>query len=377
MLKSIFLRSHKQTFVMKKQLYLILLISIICTRCISQDSFAAVGDWLHTNLHEIGGRGVIMVWKDGKVVYSHAENKLSGREKATLKWMANQKGDEAQDELQDFSANTQKPIASCSKWLSAAVIMTFVQEGKISLEDTVGKYFVVMTQHKKGGITIKDCLSHLTGINAPPVILTLEEPKESLTLDETMEKIAKMPMDGEPGKSFHYSSVGLQIAAGVVEKVSRQRFELLFQQRIAKPCGIKHTSFGGELVVSPAGGAWSTPEDYLQFLSMILNDGKYNGKQILTKESIIAMQQDYTKGVKLDFIPDEARPWGYGFGEWVLEEGNGRGNVLSSPGLFGTFPWVDNQRKYAAILFTTNVNFSGRHNRYSSLKSIVDEAIGK
>ncbi len=362
---------------MRKQLFPFLLLLLTGACAIAQDNFTPVGDWLHTNLHEIGGRGVIMVWKDGKVVYSHAENKLSRSEKLTLQWIANRKGDEAQDEIADFAPNTQKPIASCSKWLSAAVIMTFVQEGKISLDDTIGKYLPVMTLHKKGKIKIKDCLSHLTGINAPPVILTLEEPKESLTQDETMEKIAKMPQEGEPGKSFHYSSVGLEIAAAIVEKVGRQRFELLFQQRIAKPCGMKHTSFGGELVVSPAGGAWSTPEDYLQFLSMILNDGKYNGKQVLTKESVVAMQQNYSKGAKLDFIPDEAREWGYGFGEWVLEEGNERANSLSSPGLFGTFPWVDNQRKYAAILFTTNVNFTGRHNRYMSLKSLVDEAVGK
>ena len=76
---------------MRKLLFHLLFLILISTYSIAQDNFTAVGDWLHTHLHEIGGRGVIMVWKDGKVVYSHAENKLSKSEKATLKWMANRK----------------------------------------------------------------------------------------------------------------------------------------------------------------------------------------------------------------------------------------------------------------------------------------------
>ena len=54
-------------------------------------------------------------------------------------------------------------IASCSKWLSAALVMTFVDEGKLNLNDTIGKFLPVMTDHQKGNITIWQCLSHLTG----------------------------------------------------------------------------------------------------------------------------------------------------------------------------------------------------------------------
>jgi hypothetical protein len=49
-----------------------------------------------------------------------------------------------------------------------------------------------------------------------------------------------------------------------------------------------------------------------------------------------------------------------------------RSNAVSSPGLFGTFPWVDNQKKYCAILFTFNINSKGRHERYTELKKIID-----
>jgi hypothetical protein len=48
---------------------------------------------------------------------------------------------------------------------------------------------------------------------------------------------------------------------------------------------------------------------------------------------------------------------------------------VSSPGLFGTFPWVDNKNGYAAILFTYNIKSKGRHEKYLELKNIVDKAI--
>ena len=343
----------------------------------AQQNFSAVDDWLRNNIHEIGGRGVVMVWKDGKIVHSHTENAPNMREKMAIRWAARKQGRDVEEELQDFTQSTPKPIASCSKWLSAAVIMTFVQEGKLGLEDTIGKYLPIMSQNGKGSIRIKDCLSHLTGIKAPPLKEALADQKEFNTMDDAMQNIAALPVEGEPGKTFHYSNVGLQIAAAIVEKMSGQRFETLFQQRIAQPCGMVHTTFGNKPVALPAGGAVSSAEDYLQFLEMILNNGKYKDKQVLSKQSIIAMQHNYAKGATVAYAPEEAGEWGYGFGEWTMQEGGVAYNAVSSPGLFGTFPWVDNDKKYAAILFTSNINFKGRHERYMALKKLVDEALEK
>lgn len=268
---------------MLKQTFSFLFLLMMGSCCMAQHKFSLVDSWLHNNLYEIGGRGVIMVWKDGRIVHSHAENNLNMREKVVIKWAAKKQGRDVEEELQDFTTGTPKPIASCSKWLSAAVIMTFVQEGKLGLDDTIGKYLSIMTQNGKGSVRIKDCLSHLTGIKAPPLKEALTEQKEFNTMDDAMQNIAALPMEGEPGKSFHYNNVGLQMTAAIVEKISGQRFETLFQQRIAQPCGMVHTTFGNKPVALPAGGAVGSAEDYLQFLSMILNDGKYNGKQVLSK----------------------------------------------------------------------------------------------
>jgi len=194
-------------------------------------------------------------------------------------------------------------------------------------------------------------------------------------MNEVIEKIAEQPMEGEPGKVFHYSSIGLQIAAGVIEKISGKDFKTLFSERIAKLCGMINTDFGNGKVALAAGGAFSTPEDYIHFLQMILQDGTYNGKQVLSKESVIAMQQNYTKNARVAYSPEQAGNRGYGLGEWIMEDAKKRADAITSPGLFGSFPWIDNKRKYAGFLFVVNLKQKGSEKNYIELKKIVDKKI--
>ena len=121
-------------------------------------------------------------------------------------------------------------------------------------------------------------------------------------------------------------------------------------------------------------------DDYMNFLIMILNEGKFNGKQILSKESVAEMQRDrVTKDVVVKYTPEEAGNWGYGFGEWVMHDktNDKRSIGVSSPGLFGSFPWVDHDKKYCGFLFTMNIKNKGRNERYMELKRLVDEAVGR
>ncbi len=321
----------------------------------------------------MGGRAVLVILKDGKIVYSHSENNLSNIQKAGLKYFAKKQGKDRDEAVKDFTQATREPIASCSKWLSAALIMTFVDEGKLNLEDTVGKFLPVLSKYQKGNITIKDCLAHLTGINGGNLKESRQLISESETMDEVINKIAVLPMEGKPGEVFHYSSIGLQIAAAVIEKISGEDFKTLFNERIAVPCGMKNTDFGEGKIALAAGGAISTPEDYIHFLQMILQDGNYNGKEVLSKESIVKMEQDYTKNARVAYTPDESGTLDYGLGEWILENGNGRANVVSSPGLFGSFPWVNNKKKYAGFLFVLNINQKGREQKYDELQKLVNE----
>jgi CubicO group peptidase (beta-lactamase class C family) len=342
----------------------------------AQYNFGNLDLWMKTHVEELGGRAVMMIYKDGKIVYNHAENNLSRRQKLVGKFIAKRQGKEPS--LEDYSTTTRERIASCSKWLSAALVMSFVDEGKLKLTDTVGKFLPVLTKNKKGNITIWQCLSHTTAIKAPELRESLQQVKGISNMDEAIEKIASMPMEGEPGKVFHYSNAGLQIAAAVIEKISGKDFETLFAERIAKPLNMKNTDFGHGRVPLPAGGAFSTPEDYMNFLVMILNGGIFNGKRILSSNSVIEMQKNRVgKDVAIAYSPAEAAGWGYGFGEWVMDAADGRARsmVVSSPGLFGSFPVVNTKEKYAAFLFVFNLKHQGRKEVYAALQRLIEEGL--
>ena len=335
----------------------------------AQNNFKKLDSWIDDNASEMGGRAILMIYKDGQVIYSHSVNEMNMKQKMATRYFAKRQGKAAN--MDDYTPSTKLAVASCSKWYSAALIMTFVDEGKLMLTDTVGKYLPVLSQHGKGRITISECLSHLTGIEAPQLKENIKDVVDAGSMDEVIETIAKMPMEGEPGKTFHYSNTGLQIAGAVLEKISGKNFETLFAERIAAPLNMKNTDFGKGKVALPAGGAISTPEDYLNFLVMIMNRGVFNNKRILSESSIAQMQVNrLTPDVKIVYSPAEAHSLGYGFGEWTM--GN---NIVSSPGLFGSFPWVNNDKKYCGFLMTFYIKNTGRNERYFELMKLVDDAV--
>lgn len=356
---------------------LVLSFMLLLQVCNAQYDFSKVDGWLKENLNDLGGRAVLMIYKDGKVIYISAVNDLSSKQKMGGKYIARKTGKDPDVLLADYDTASRISIASCSKWLSAALIMTFVDEGKLKLTDTIGKFLPVMSANGKGKITIADCLSHQTGIRSGNLKESREFSTNASSMDEAMGFIATLPMETDPGTSFHYSSIGLQIAAAVIEKISNKNFETLFKERIAIPCNMDHTDFGNKQVPLPAGGALSSAPDYLNFLKMILNNGEFNGKKVLSIEAIASMQQNYAAGKKIIYSPAEAGNWGYGFGEWVMDDAiaGKRSQALTSPGLFGSFPWVDYQHNYAAVLFTFNIKSKGRHERYTTLKQLIDVAI--
>jgi len=63
----------------------------------------------------------------------------------------------------NYSADSRLLIASCSKWLSAGLIMKLVDEGSLQLSDTLGKFLPLFTQYGKGNITMAQLFSHTSG----------------------------------------------------------------------------------------------------------------------------------------------------------------------------------------------------------------------
>lgn len=352
-----------------KKIGLILSLLIVFVNSYAQQSFEKVDKWLDDNVESMGGRLMLVVYKDGKTVYSHSVNQMNNKQRMVGRFIARRQGKTV--DFDDFTETSKLQIASCSKWLSAALVMTFVDEGKLKLTDTVGRFLPVLSRNGKGNITISECLSHMTAIQSPDLRENLREMRQINSMDEAIAQIAQYPMEGTHGKVFRYSNTGLQIAGAVIEKVSGKSFETLFAERIAKPLEMKNTDFGKGKVALPAGGASSTPNDYMNFLIMILNKGTFNGKRILSENSIAEMQVNrVTEAVKVAYSPAEAGTLSYGYGEWLM--GN---NIVSSPGLFGSFPWVNNDKKYCAFLMAFYLKPDGRQKKYATLKKVVEEEL--
>lgn len=354
----------------------------------AQQDFSKVTGWVNDHLNDLGGRAVMMIYKDGKIVYNESFNKMTKQQENRAKIRSRITGADEEDLLKDYTSTTRERVASCSKWLTAALAMTYIDENKIRLSDSIGKFLPIMTKYGKGQIRVWHCLTHQTGINAGGLREMLEGMKTVKSMSDAIEKIAMAPMEGIPGKTFHYSNAGLQIIAAIIEKVSEKDFETAFHERIAEPLDMKNTDFGKKGVPLAAGGAYSTPEDYMNFLVMILNEGEYKGKRIISKALINEMQKNRVgRDVVIMSSPEEAGTWGYGFGEWVMDSplavadkkdampDSKRSAAVTSPGLFGSFPWVENEKKYCAFLFVYNLKNKGRNSTYKELKGFVDGAL--
>lgn len=276
-----------------------------------------------------------------------------------------------QKEMGQFNPETQALIASCSKWLTATLVMQFVEAGKLRLDDPVINYIPGFDPE----LRIRHCLSHMTGIADDDKFLKriLERRKYS-SLEEEVNEFAKRKQRAKPGTDFWYGNIGLNIAGRVLEIVSHQKFEVLIKENLLDPLGMKATSFeagkGGP--VNPSGGARSTAADYMKFLRMILNRGTYLGRQILSAQSIDSMKLLQTGNAGMSYAPAAGEGFGYAAGSWVVEEKDGVASTLASPGLFGTWPMVDFCRGYAYLVFVKNWLGEERANIHQELKAIID-----
>jgi CubicO group peptidase (beta-lactamase class C family) len=281
-------------------------------------------------------------------------------------------------EVGEYKSKTVAPVASCSKWLTAALVMQFIDEGKISLDDPVVKYIPEFEKYMKKYVTIRHCLSHMTGIEDDGKALkNILQRKKFESLEEEANSFAAREIRANAGTDFWYGNIGLNIAARIVEIISKRKFDVLIKQKLFTPMGMRQTTFttlDGSLY-NPSGGAKSSADDYMKFLVMLMNKGKYNGKQILSEGSVDEMMKIQTANTPKRYTPKAAEGFNYALGSWVVEEKDGAATALASPGLFGTWPMVDFCRGYAYILFVKNFLGEERANAHLEIKALIDEKI--
>ena len=273
-------------------------------------------------------------------------------------------------------------IASMTKPVTATAVMMMQDEGKLSVDDPVSKYLPEFTGDK-AGITIKQCLTHSSGLSD----LTPIETKDPTTLKDLTPLIAAKPLQFPPGSKWQYCQTGINTAARVVEVVSGKAFPEFLQERLFDPLGMTDTSFyPGEKQVarlassynrtaagalelaslrflggkSPTdknrcplanGGLFSTAGDYAKFAQMILRGGESGGKRYLKDESVKQMTRVQSGDLTTGFTPGNA--WGLGW--CIVREPQGVTAALSPGsfghgGAYGTQAWIDPVKKRIYIM---------------------------
>lgn len=250
-----------------------------------------------------------------------------------------------------YDLDTAVPIASGTKWLSATVLMTLVDDGTLALDEPISTYLPDAAGTRVGTITLRMLLSFTSGLVDDDRVPCHDDP--DLTLLDCVAEIARQGVVHTPGTAFRYGGQHLAMAAAVAEVVTGQAWVDLLDERLLSPLGMAHTRMiqigdPTRAVVdhpSPAGGAVSTLGDYARFLEMIVHDGVApDGTRILSSAASAEMQRNQIE----DAAYRAASPFRmqlrspYGFGEWIdWTDEEGRALVLSSDGAFGFRPWID------------------------------------
>lgn len=304
-------------------------------------------------------------------------------------------------------------IASQTKFITAAAIIMLQERGELVITENVSKYIpefkeTFVAKKSDDGysiepadreITIKDLLTHTSGIGYGFGIASevwedagiqgfyLIDRNESIV--ETVKKIAKLPHEAHPGDKYVYG-YSSDILGAIVEVVSGNSLDVFLKENLFDPLEMTDTSFylpyskkdrlttvyiysednglkrapsvgtfdsqgphyidGPKKSFSGGAGLLSTSSDYNKFLLMILNEGKYQDLQILSRKSIEIMTKDN--------LTDGMFPYagiGHGLGVQVINNRAklsvlGSNGELTGGGAYRTEYWVDPQEDLIGII---------------------------
>ena len=131
-------------------------------------------------------------------------------------------------------------IGSISKQFTVACLMLLAEEGKLTLDDPVGKYFPELTRSNE--VMIRNILSHTSGYeDYAPQDYTIPEWTKPTTAQQVVRAWATKPLDFDPGTQYQYSNTNFNIAGLIVEQVSGQPFWTFLSARVLTPLHMTKT----------------------------------------------------------------------------------------------------------------------------------------
>ena len=219
-------------------------------------------------------------------------------------------------------------IGSISKQITAAAIMLLVEEGKINVDEKIGKFLPNLPE-SWNKVTVRNLLTHTSGIKSYTGLSGFELTKR-LKRDEFIKALGVHPLEFEPGERYIYSNSGYNLLGFIIESVSGESYWDFVRKRIFKPLGMNQTANrdpqfivpnradgyeweDGKLVgrdydltdVFSAGAIVSTVVDLAKW------DAALRGDTLLKKESKAQMWTQV--------VFNNGKPYPYGFGWNVME----------------------------------------------------------
>jgi len=331
-------------------------------------------------------------------------------------------------------------LASMTKAVTSTAAMQLVEQGRLQLDQPIGNVLPELAAPQvlegfddsgaprlrpaKRPITLRHLLTHTAGFGYetwdPDLIRYV---KVSGTPSTSTGKLAslRLPLVFDPGDRWEYG-INIDWAGRAVEAVSGQPLEVYFREHIFAPLGMRDTDYvissaqqsrlvtvhqrkpDGSPEPTPApdppwrefwsggGGLYSTGRDYLVFLQMLLNQGRFNGAQLLRPETVALMGRnqigDINAGIlktampqrsnDVDFFPGIPCKWGLGYMINTEPGPNGRSaGSLTWAGLYNTYYWIDPQKRVAGVILTQILPFADHKavKLYGEFESAVYDAL--
>jgi D-alanyl-D-alanine carboxypeptidase len=161
--------------------------------------------------------------KDGQIVYLHAY------------------GNARLDPVVPATPQMRYSIGSNSKQFTATAILLLQEQGKLSLDDKVGKFIPDLTRANE--VTIRQLLSHTSGYQDYwPQDYVMPSMLQPTTARKILDDWARKPLDFEPGTKWQYSNTNYVIAGLIVEKASGQPLLQFLQEKIFAPLNMKNVA---------------------------------------------------------------------------------------------------------------------------------------
>ena len=234
---------------------------------------------------------------------------------------------------------------SVGKQFAAAAMMLLVEDGKVSLDDSITKYFTDAPAAWKP-ILIKNLLSHTSGL---PEYETPErtgrgaafDTRMDFTEDDFVKKIEALPIENAPGDKWNYRNTNYLLLGIMIHRVTGMFYADFFQRRIFQPLGMTSTRLISEADIIPNRAAgyelqgsglknqeWVSPTFnttadgalYFNVLDLAKWDAALYGTRLLKQSSLDRMWTVYPLN---DGKPN---PAGYGFG-WFIDAQNGHQRI--------------------------------------------------